>query len=99
MLCRCVCVKESMYEREKTFENQLVERSSLFWVFLVPFAPKVFFNKISCFFFLRVVCVFFALFDVFVSRCTWIEKSASNAEKQTQRARAFKQREQQHIKG
>jgi len=70
VLCRCVCVKESMYEREKTFENQLVERSSLFWVFLVPFAPKVFFNKISCFFFLRVVCVFFALFDVFVSRCT-----------------------------
>ena len=30
-------------EREKTLENQLVERSSLFWVFLVPFAPKVFF--------------------------------------------------------
>ena len=29
--------------REKTFENQLVERASLFWVFLVPFAQKVFF--------------------------------------------------------
>ena len=83
--------------REKTFENQLVERSSLFWVFLVPFAPKVFFFN-QLFLLLRVVCVFFALFDVFVSRCKWIEKSASNAEKQTQRTRAFKQREQ-HIKG
>ena len=75
-------------EREKTFENQLVERSSL-WVFLVPFAQKFFFLNKSVVSFSLVVCVFFALlFDVFVkSRCKWREKSASNAEKQTQRAR------------
>ena len=83
--------------REKTFENQLVERSSLFWVFLVPFAQKVFF-LISCFFPARRLCLFR------VVRCRSeslhvaskrnlgdqqflirIEKSASNAEKQTQR--------------
>ena len=73
-------------EREKTLENQLVERSSLFWVFLVPFAQKFFFFNKSVVSFSLVVCVFFALlFDVFVRRCKWREKSASNAEKQTQR--------------
>jgi hypothetical protein len=87
-------------EREKTLENQLVERSSLFWVFLVPFAQKFFFFNKSVVSFSLVVCVFFALlFDVFVRRCKWREKSASNAEKQTQRTRAFKQREQHIIKG
>ena len=67
MLCRCVCVKESMYERESVGERKdvrksvLVERaSSLFWVFLVPsFAPKKsFFFLISCFFFARRLCLF-----------------------------------------
>ena len=57
-------------EREKTFENQLVERSSFFWVFLVPFAQKFFFLNKSVVSFSRVVCVFFALFDVVRSRCT-----------------------------
>ena len=89
MLCRCVCVKESMYERESVGERKDVRKSVggallPFLGFFGSFCPKSFF-LISCFFFLRVVCVFFALFDVFVSRCTWIEKSASNAEKQTQR--------------
>ena len=59
MLCRCVCVKESVYERESGERKvswsvgQLVERSSsLFWVFLVPsFAPKksFFFNQLFLF--------------------------------------------------
>ena len=64
MLCRCVCVKESMYEREsgerKDFRKSLkmptqkkknVSGSSvggalLPLVFLVPFAPKVFFSQL-----------------------------------------------------
>ena len=77
-----------MWEREKTVENQLVERASLFWVFLVPsFAPKKsFFFKSVVSFSLVVFCVFFALFDVFVSRCTWIEKSASNVERSKRNA-------------
>ena len=53
-----------MWEREKTVENQLVERASLFWVFLVPFAPKVFFFK-SVVSFSLVVCVFFAFCSMF----------------------------------
>ena len=94
MLCRCVCVKESVYERESGERKvswsvgQLVERSSsLFWVFLVPsFAPKKSFFFKSVVSFSLVVCVFFALFDVFVSRCTWIEKSASNVERSKRNA-------------
>ena len=69
MLCRCVCVKESMYERESG-ERKDVRKSVggallPFLGFFGSFCPKSFFFKISCFFFLRVVCVFFALFDVF----------------------------------
>ena len=59
-----------MWEREKTVENQLVERASLFWVFLVPFAPKVFFFKSELFLFRSSFVSFSRLFDVFVSRCT-----------------------------
>ena len=65
MLCRCVCVKESMYERESG-ERKDVRKSVggallPFWVFLVPFAPKVFF-LVSCFF----PCASFVSF----SRCS-----------------------------
>ena len=76
MSCRCVCVKESMYERESVAREKRRSkiswwsaRSSLFWVFLVPFAPKVFFLNQSCFFFARRLCLF-RKFDVFVRRCT-----------------------------
>ena len=75
MLCRCVCVKESVYERESGERKvswsvgQLVERSSsLFWVFLVPsFAPKksFFFNH-QLFLFRASFVSFSRLFDVFV---------------------------------
>ena len=55
-----------------------------FWFPLLP-QKKVFFFK-SVVSFSLVVCVFFASFDVFVSRCTWIEKSASNVERSKRNA-------------
>ena len=73
MLCRCVCVKESMYERESG-ERKDVRKSVggallPFLGFFGSFCPKSFFFK-SVVSSLRVVCVFFALFGVVLSRCT-----------------------------
>ena len=115
MLCRCVCVKESMYERESG-ERKDVRKSVggallPFLGFFGSFCPKsFFFNQLFllparrlCLF--RVVRCFRESLHVASKRnlgdqqfLIRIEKSASNAEKQTQRTRAFKQREQ-HIKG
>jgi hypothetical protein len=107
VLCRCVCVKESVYERESGERKvswsvgQLVERSSsLFWVFLVPsFAPKKsFFFLISCFFFARRLCLFRVVRcfreSLHVDRKKCLKRREANAT----HSRAFKQREQ-HIKG
>ena len=73
MLCRCVCVKESMYERESG-ERKDVRKSVggallPFLGFFGSFCPKSFFFK-SVVSFSLVVCVFFASFDVVLSRCT-----------------------------
>ena len=63
MLCRCVCVKESMYERESG-ERKDVRKSvggallPFLGFFGSLFCPKKSFFLISCFFFARRLCLF-----------------------------------------
>lgn len=108
MLCRCVCVKESVYERESGERKvswsvgQLVERSSsLFWVFLVPsFAPKKsFFFLISCFFFARRLCLFRVVRCFRESLHVDRKKCLKRGEKQTQRTRELLSSESNTSKG
>ena len=101
----CVCKREYVRERkcgrEKTFENQLVERSSLFWVFLVPsFAPKKsFFFLISCFFFARRLCLFRVVRCFRESLHVDRKKCLKRGEKQTQRTRELLSSESNTSKG
>ena len=62
MLCRCVCVKESMYERESG-ERKDVRKSVggallPFLGFFGSFLPQKFFFLVSCFFPARRLCLF-----------------------------------------
>ena len=108
MLCRCVCVKESVYERESSVgERKDVRksvggaRSSLFWVFFwFPLLPqkKVFF-LISCFFFARRLCLFRVVRCFRESLHVDRKKCLKRGEKQTQRTQELLSSESNTSKG